>query len=97
MVMGALKAIHESGTRIPEELGLVTFDDFPWAPLLAPPLTTVGQPTYEMGREAALLLERRSQGDTGPVREIVFQPSLQVRDSSAGPERTDGPETERSS
>lgn len=51
-----LTAAHEHGLRVPEELSIVGFDDIPPSTYLRPPLTTVRQPFYEMGRRAAELL-----------------------------------------
>jgi hypothetical protein len=46
----------ERKLRCPEDISLVSFDDHDWAPLFAPPLTVVSQPTYELGQMAARLL-----------------------------------------
>jgi LacI family transcriptional regulator len=61
---------------------MVGFDDIPWARLTRPRLTTVNQPTYDMGREAGRLLAARIAADAGVARTIVLPPSLQVRESS---------------
>ena len=45
--------------RIPEDVGLVGFDDFPWAPLFRPRLTVVAQPLTELGTRAATMLHER--------------------------------------
>jgi len=51
-----LKAIQEAGLNIPDQIGLIGFDDFELAPFLKCPLTTVRQPAFEMGLRAARLL-----------------------------------------
>jgi LacI family transcriptional regulator len=56
MTLGTLHALTERKLRCPEDISLVSFDDHDWAPLFAPPLTVVSQPTYELGQMAARLL-----------------------------------------
>ena len=59
LTLGALQAIHELHRAIPKEIAIVGFDEMPWAMSLRPPLTTIAQPSFEVGRTAAnLLLER---------------------------------------
>lgn len=59
MTLGAVAAVEERGLCIPRDVAIVGFDDAPWADVLHPRLTTVAQPTYELGRAAADLLLRR--------------------------------------
>ena len=82
MVVGALRACREAGVNVPGQISLVGFDDLPWADLTTPSITTLRQPTYEIGAAAARLLVERIGGTTGPGREVVFQPELVVRGSS---------------
>jgi LacI family transcriptional regulator len=84
MTVGALAALREAGLEVPDDVGVVGFDDMPWAQLLRPALTTVAQPTYELGRKAAGLLERRIGGLDAPPERIVLEPTLQVRESALG-------------
>jgi LacI family transcriptional regulator len=82
MTIGALRAIHARGLRCPEDIALVGFDDFEWADVFRPRLTTVRQPVYELGRAVARLLIKRIEGQrTGAAREIVLPPTLIVRES----------------
>lgn len=83
MTVGALRAIKEAGLRVPTDIGLVAFDDEPWATLIAPPLTTVAQPTYDLGTETAHLMLSRLRGYAGPPRHLILAPELKVRESSA--------------
>lgn len=82
MTVGALRAINEAGLAVPADIAIVGFDDTPWAPLLRPSLTTIAQPTYDVGSEAARLLLTRIEGYQGAVREVLLQPSLRARASS---------------
>jgi len=85
MAVGALVAIQAAGLRVPEDVSLVGHDDILYAPYLQVPLTTVAQPTRELGEAAARLLIERLRGDDGPPRRIVLQPRLVVRASTAAP------------
>ncbi|KQU06379.1 LacI family transcriptional regulator [Rhodococcus sp. Leaf7] len=83
MALGLLRAFHESGRRIPEDVGVVGFDDIPEAAYLIPPLTTVGQNFTEVGRRAIEIL--RAALDDTPTPETRIEPELIVRASSTTP------------
>jgi DNA-binding LacI/PurR family transcriptional regulator len=83
MTMGALLAISELNINIPNDLGVVGFDEIDLAPILKCPLTTISQPTYLIGVNAAQLLLRRFQGKGKKDHEIVIlKPQLIIRESS---------------
>lgn len=82
MILGALRAIEDAKLRIPQDVSLVGFDDPSWASLLRPSLTTIAQPNYDIGQEAARLLLSRINGYTGDAREVVLTAALQVREST---------------
>ena len=82
MAQGCIRALHERGVRIPDEVALVSFDDMPWAEDLNPPLTAVAQPTYELGQQALELLLHRIKRPGAPLRKVILQPQLIVRKSS---------------
>jgi DNA-binding LacI/PurR family transcriptional regulator len=84
LTIGALQAIHELGLRIPEQVALAAFDDVEWTVFLQPALTVVAQPTYEMGKVAALMLLDRIAEPDRPPRETMLAPMLHVRESSVG-------------
>lgn len=83
MTVGALRALRDARRRIPRDVGVVGFDETPWASLVEPPLTTVAQPTHELGLESARLLLSRIDGFHGAPREVVLRPELHLRGSSA--------------
>ena len=58
MSMGALIAIKEMGLTIPDDIGIVCFDDSDWASILEPSITVIRQPVYQLGSTAAELLIR---------------------------------------
>ena len=81
MALGVYEALRGRGLRVPEDVAVVGFDDAPWAPWLAPPLTTVAQPAYELGSAAGALLLQRVQEPARPVARVVLEPRLVVRAS----------------
>ncbi len=81
MTIGALAAFEERGVRVPDDMAVVSFDDFAWAGFFRPPLTTVAQPTYELGRRATELLLRRIEDGSAPPERIVLPGMLVVRES----------------
>ncbi|WP_084438124.1 LacI family DNA-binding transcriptional regulator [Niveispirillum irakense] len=85
MAAGAYKAAYRMRIAIPEELSVVGYDDSPLASRLSPSLTTVRSPIRDMGRMAGeRLIQRISQPDAR-MREVVIQPHLALRDSTAKP------------
>lgn len=71
---------RRGGTALLESTAIVGYDDIDVAAELALPLTSVRQPTHDVGYEAAELLLRQAGGQ--PARQTVFQPELVVRESS---------------
>jgi len=82
MTTGALHALMEYKISVPDDVSLVGFDDLPWADIVSPGITTVRQPSYEMGTAAARKLIERLEGDDSAPQTIVFDPELIVRGSS---------------
>lgn len=81
MTIGAIEAIHERQLRIPEQIGLLGFDDLPLAAVFSPPLTVVRQPAYAAGKCAAELLLQRLADPTRPAASLRLSPELIVRGS----------------
>jgi LacI family transcriptional regulator len=88
MSIGALHAIVRRGLRVPHDVALVGFDDFPypWSDAFQPRLTTVAQPTYELGRRAAEMLVarlgRRDGVNAHPPERVILEGNLVIRESS---------------
>lgn len=83
MAFGAMRALRAAGRRVPDDVAVVGFDDLPAAAMTHPPLTTIRQPLYEMGRTAATMVMAAVRGETIPKR-IELPTSLVVRASSGG-------------
>lgn len=81
--IGAMKAIYDAGLRIPQDISVIGYDDIDIASLLFPPLTTVWQPKAELGEAAANLLIEIIKGNFQEPQQILFQPRLVVRASTA--------------
>ncbi len=81
IALGALRAAHELGVSVPEELALVGYDDIPASGLVCPPLTTVQQPTVEKGRMAVQTLVELLQQSDPVARHIVLPVMLIERKS----------------
>jgi LacI family transcriptional regulator len=82
MTIGAIDAINRAGLSFPEDIGLVGFDEMSWALSLRSAITSVVQPTYDIGRAATELLLRRVRGEEFPVKHVVLPAELHVRSSS---------------
>jgi LacI family transcriptional regulator, kdg operon repressor len=78
-----LKFVKERKLQIPSDLAIIGIDDVSFANLFTPPLTTVAQPAFEMGAEAAeLLLSKIKKEKAGMAQSISrFEPKLIVRES----------------
>ena len=83
--LGAMRALRAQGMEIPRDMAVVGYDDVNFASMLMTPLTSVRQPTRELGRVAADLLLRAAAGDGAPAQHVEFQPELIVRASSGAP------------
>lgn len=83
MTLGVLDELKRRKLRVGYDLGVITFDDAPWAPFVNPPMSVVAQPAYDIGAQAAQLLTDRIRG-TAPTqsRKIVLSTTLIIRDSS---------------
>ncbi len=82
--IGAIRAIREAGLSVPEDVSVVGFDDVPSAAFQHPALTTIRQPLQGMGAQAVQhLLQRINNGKAAKNDEIVVEPELIVRSSTA--------------
>jgi LacI family transcriptional regulator len=81
MAYGARLALYRRGIRVPDDVSLVGFDDQPGAAYTTPPLTTVRQPTFEIGGMAARAVLDLLDGQ--PVTLPIFSTELIIRESAA--------------
>ena len=82
--MGAIRALRESGLRVPEDVSVVGFDDIQSAAYQNPSLTTVRQPLRKMGATAAETLLRRIRpaSPRPTMKQITVAPELIVRETT---------------
>lgn len=90
MTLGLMRALGELGIPCPGRVSVLGFDDFDWAASFSPRLTTIAQPSYEMGKEAMVLLMQKIQahleeGAPAEDRVLVLKNELRVRESTAKP------------
>jgi LacI family transcriptional regulator len=81
MTIGTMRALREARLRIPQDIALVAFDDFEWADLFSPRLTTIAQPCLEIGAEAVRLLLSRLADPSLPPRTVRLEPEFMRRES----------------
>ena len=81
MTVGFMEALRQYRMRCPEEVALVTCDDYPWMDSFSPRLTTIDLPKRELGAAAAQLLVERIARGKGRARTIRLKNALRVRES----------------
>ena len=87
MAMGAIMAIKEKGLKVPQDVAVVGFSNWSFSELTEPSLSSVDQPGYEMGQEAARLLIRQIEVKDKDVAEYtpetkILKTKLIIRNSS---------------
>ena len=82
LALGLLQHSVSSGTRVPQDLAIVGYDDIDFAAAAAVPLTSVRQPRRELGRTAAELLVDEATNRAHEHRQVIFTPELVARASS---------------
>jgi DNA-binding LacI/PurR family transcriptional regulator len=86
MAFGLIRALHEQGRRVPEDVSVVGFDAIALSEYSFPPLTTVKQDFHAIGRELVRLLMEQVRSKTRPVGGRVLIPTeLIVRGTTAPP------------
>lgn len=79
MAFGAMQAVKEKGLRIPEDIGLVGYDDIPFSSLISPSLSTIRLKKQELGAESVKLLLSRINGSREKMKKIMLNVELIVR------------------
>ena len=81
--MGVLQGLARHGIRVPEEIAIIGFDDIDFASAAVVPLSSVRQPSQLMGETALRVLLAEIDDPTSAAQQIVFEPQLVVRASTA--------------
>jgi LacI family transcriptional regulator len=83
MAIGAMLAIKKKGLRMPEDIGLVGFNNEPVTSLVTPTISSVDMPSFELGKAAAkLFIETMHNKENMDLEEKILKPKLIVRESS---------------
>ncbi|MEU9914150.1 LacI family DNA-binding transcriptional regulator [Streptomyces sp. NPDC051001] len=83
LALGAVRAARRKGLGVPAQVSVVGYDDSAFMNCTEPPLTTVRQPIEAMGRAAVELLNTQIGGGSVTPEELLFEPELVVRGSTA--------------
>jgi DNA-binding LacI/PurR family transcriptional regulator len=85
LALGALRALHERGLRVPDDVAVTGFDDIEDGRFATPTLTTVAPDKEEIARQAVTLLAERIGGARdAPPREVAAAHRLEIRESTVG-------------
>lgn len=82
MALGALSLAKRRGLKVPDDLSIVGFDNIALSEFCDPPLTTVSQPRFDIGREGMLLLLEQMQGHNVNSGSRLLDCELIVRGST---------------
>ncbi|MGH9450879.1 MAG: LacI family DNA-binding transcriptional regulator [Terriglobia bacterium] len=90
MTLGLMRALAELNVTCPAQVSVLGFDDFPWAANFSPRLTTVAQPSVEIGKQAMQMLLRKIESFHAGLNveeegAVVLKAELRLRDSTAAP------------
>lgn len=85
LALGCYRWLAARGLQCPADLSVTGFNGMPFVDMVAPPLTTVAVPNYEMGLQAGRLLLERIRNPAAPVRSVVVPTRLLVRESVGAP------------
>jgi LacI family transcriptional regulator len=85
VAMGVLQALMMQGAdvRVPEEIALIGYDDIDFASAAVVPMSSIRQPSQLIGRTAVEILLEEAADSGRPPRQVVFQPELVARESTA--------------
>jgi LacI family transcriptional regulator len=85
LAIGAVRAAVERGMRVPDDVSIVGVDNIELAPYQTPPLTTVRQSLTDVATLATKILLDLVGGRFPEKTQVVFEPELMVRQSTARP------------
>ncbi len=84
IAIGAMQAIEAAGMAVGRDVAVIGFDDTPVVRYLKPGLTSVRQPTWEVGQQVVQLLVSQLRGEESGCQQILLPPELVIRESSVG-------------
>ncbi|MDM5299653.1 LacI family DNA-binding transcriptional regulator [Bacillus pumilus] len=81
LMLKLISELVELGIHIPKDIGIAGFDDTEWYKLIGPGITTVAQPSHEMGKAAMQKIKTRLEGDESAPQTIQLDGEIIVRNS----------------
>lgn len=81
MAIGAIKAVKSRGLRVPEDFSIIGFDNIKYSSIIEPSLTTISQPTFDMGNKAMELLLNLINGSSLEKEQYMLSDQLIIRES----------------
>ncbi|WP_069839250.1 pectin utilization transcriptional regulator KdgR [Bacillus sp. F56] len=81
IMLKIISCMEELGLRIPQDIGIAGFDDTEWYKLIGPGITTIAQPSHDMGRTAMERVLKRIEGDKGAPQTIELEAKVIMRKS----------------
>ncbi|MBU5245133.1 LacI family DNA-binding transcriptional regulator [Bacillus sp. FSL K6-1012] len=81
IMLKIISCMEEIGLRIPEDTGIAGFDDTEWYKLIGPGITTIAQPSHDMGKTAMERVLKRIEGDEGAPQTIELEAKVIMRKS----------------
>jgi LacI family transcriptional regulator, galactose operon repressor len=81
MTIGAMQALRDAALTVPDDIALVGFDDFEWADLFHPRLTSIAQANTEIGQQSVAMLLSRLANPELAIRKVQLEPRFVHRES----------------
>ncbi|WP_416723096.1 pectin utilization transcriptional regulator KdgR [Bacillus stercoris] len=81
IMLKIISCMEELDLRIPQDIGIAGFDDTEWYKLIGPGITTIAQPSHDMGRTAMERVLKRIEGDKGAPQTIELEAKVIMRKS----------------
>lgn len=82
IAIGAVKALHARGLRVPEDIEVIGFDNIELSEIYEPRLSTVSKPHYDIAAQAARMLIAAIEGEELPIRRMTVSSALVLRDTT---------------
>lgn len=82
LAIGVLRALHDKGLRVPEEVSVIGVDDIETAAYLTPTLTTISLPKESIGEKSAEMLIRLIEKQEVEEPRILLKPELMIRETT---------------
>jgi DNA-binding LacI/PurR family transcriptional regulator len=85
VAIGAITALKRMGKRVPDDVSIAGYDNIQMSELIDPPITTISQPTYQMGKSAMEAVFHQINDPDSSGRVIHFDLPMIVRQSTSSP------------